>query len=309
MSSSDDEVIEISGSKVTNNPYDKQKEEENIESQYVSYFQISIASLVFYFLVSIVFFIYIEKSTILKAIYWSLTLNSQTNQVAKVFEDNEFTPKTDSGKIYSIVGIFLGFMVIGYALGNAISYALEKQEEYIRSQAKDKSDTNIKKTTLLFYTLMIMGGLLFCCILISTFIYQRFEKWNFIDSFYFAVTTSVAVGESDYSPTSKWSSFLGTIMVIFSGLIFTTTLTVLVEYISERAKQRVVDAAFNKKLSIATLKSMDENGDKIVTREEFLKYMLIETQLVDEDKIKEIMDKFEKLDKSKDGSLSLNDLE
>lgn len=310
MSSSDEETIEIVGSKVTNNnSFILNEKEETVESNYISYFQLSLVSIFFYYLSSILIFIYVEGASIIKAIYWTLTLNSQTNQVAKVFEDNEFTPKTNTGKMFSIIWIFFGFIVIGYGLGNLISYLIEKQEDYIKSQSMNQKDSKNKKSTMLFYMLMVLGALLFLSVLISTLIYQRYEKWNFIDAFYFAIITSVAVGESDYTPTSKISQFLGTIMVIISGLIFTTTLTILIDYISERAKQKVYDSVFNKKLSIAELKSMDENHDKVVTREEFLKYILVETHLVCEDKIKEIYTKFDELDKSKDGILTINDID
>jgi hypothetical protein len=278
------------------------------ETQYFSYFQISFLLLLFYYLGGLFFFWYGEKAGFIKSIYWTLTLNGQTNQVAKVFEDDEFTPKTDLGKLFSVTWILAGFIVIGYTLGNLIGYLVEKQEAWLQDHIKANSEKSLKRRDLLLFILGIMGIILSTCIMLSTFVYGYLEGWNIVDSFYFAVTTSVAVGESDYAPKSSISQLYGTIMVIITGLIFTTTLTVLIEFIGERAKQRIVDQVFSKKLSIATLHEMDLNSDGVATREEFLRYMLIQAQLVDEEKIDMIMERFNQLDATGDGKLEIKDI-
>lgn len=61
--------------------------------------------------------------------------------------------------------------------------------------------------------------------------------------------------------------------------------------------------------SKSTLKKMNTNRDKKVTKDEFLCYMLMTLDKVDEDELIKICDLFDNLDKTGDGILTTADID
>ena len=64
----------------------------------------------------------------------------------------------------------------------------------------------------------------------------------------------------------------------------------------------------NKDLTLEDLKVMDGDGDGTVTKAEFLEFMLVAMNQVDQDLLDNLKAHFDRLDKDKSGTLDKNDL-
>jgi len=74
---------------------------------------------------------------------------------------------------------------------------------------------------LLLFLILIIGG---------TIVYHRIENWNYITSFYFAVTTLTTVGYGDIYPTTEISRLFTACYILVGVSIFFYGLFSIGEY-------------------------------------------------------------------------------
>lgn len=76
-----------------------------------------------------------------------------------------------------------------------------------------------------------------------------------------------------------------------------------------RSQRRRAELKFlSRTMTIYDMQAMDENNDGEVQKSEFLAFMLVALNKVDQEDITEIMSLFDKLDVSKTGSIGMKDL-
>jgi Ion channel/EF hand len=134
------------------------------------------------------------------------------------------------------------------------------------------------------------------------------EKWDFVKGIYWMVITGTTIGLGDETPTQPISKALCIVYIPvavysvgrFLGLVATTFL----DQRSQKAEEKFLSRA----LTLSDIDRMDFDNDGGVSREEFLIYMLVTLQKVEQEDVNEIMDVFRKLDKTGDGVLDADDL-
>lgn len=77
----------------------------------------------------------------------------------------------------------------------------------------------------------------------------------------------------------------------------------------ERRQREVYKQQLEKDLTISNLKAMDSDGDGMITREEYVQFMLIEMGVVEQKEFLELDQQFDRLDKNGSGYLSTGDLQ
>jgi potassium channel subfamily K, other eukaryote len=134
------------------------------------------------------------------------------------------------------------------------------------------------------------------------------EEWSIVKGVYWMVITGTTIGLGDETPThpvSKGLCILYIPLAVYSvgrflGLIATTFL--------DRRSSKAEEKFLNRALTLSDIKRMDLDNQGGVSREEFLVYMLVTLQKVDEEDISDIIDTFQKLDTTGDGVLTSEDL-
>jgi hypothetical protein len=77
----------------------------------------------------------------------------------------------------------------------------------------------------------------------------------------------------------------------------------------ERRNDTAEDRFLTRAMTLGDLRRMDTDNDGVVSPVEFLNYMLVALQKVDQEDIDEIMDLFRNLDKTRTGTINKADLE
>jgi hypothetical protein len=134
------------------------------------------------------------------------------------------------------------------------------------------------------------------------------EEWGIIKGIYWMVITGTTIGLGDETPTHPLSKALCILYIPlavysvgrFLGLIATTFL--------DRRSSKAEEKFLSRALTLSDIKRMDLDNQGGVSREEFLVYMLVTLQKVEEEDINEIINVFQKLDKTGDGVLTSEDL-
>lgn len=157
-------------------------------------------------------------------------------------------------------------------------------------------DVGIKLLPLVVF--LVTGGLLF----------GRLEGWTIVDSIYFGFITAGTVGLGDFCPTLQKTRLLAALFIPFAVATGGNILTTIASAFLQRRRSEMFDNMANKEFSMDHIKEMDTDGDGEVSRIEYMTFMLVEMQLVEKDVIDELQAQFDRLDLTKGGSLSKDDL-
>jgi potassium channel subfamily K, other eukaryote len=192
-----------------------------------------------------------------------------------------------------------------YQPGNHPRGAPTGDEETSREESTFRKLKNGFKTCLDFVRNQMWALLILVAVAIPVIL---IEEWGIVKGIYFMVITGTTIGLGDETPTHALSKVLCILYIPLSvysvgrflGLIATTFL--------DRRSSEAEEKFLSRALTLSDLKRMDLDNQGGVSREEFLVYMLITLQKVEEDDINEIINVFQKLDKTGDGILTSEDL-
>jgi voltage-gated potassium channel len=74
-------------------------------------------------------------------------------------------------------------------------------------------------------------------LLVGTLTYHSLERWSFIDSFYFSVTTLATVGYGDLYPTTSFSRLFTSFYILFGTTIALASIALIgTKYLEKREK-------------------------------------------------------------------------
>lgn len=127
-------------------------------------------------------------------------------------------------------------------------------------------------------------------------------------SIYWMIVTGFTIGFGDEIPTKQVTRFICVLWIPLAVAVLCEFLGRVAGSIIERRNDEIEDRFLQRTMTIADLHTMDEDKDQKVSKHEFLSYMLVSMQKVEQDDIDEIMDLFKRLDVSKTGWIEKEDL-
>ncbi|KAG7353547.1 ion channel [Nitzschia inconspicua] len=246
----------------------------------------------------------------------------------------DLCPNTTQGQMFTIFFAIYGIIILGIFLGILGDMMVERQQhkrqnsmekarrQYLQtfqhgtyqqgnhpSMETMQEENPVVESCFKIYCEVCLKNIWAIVILFAVAIpVILIEKWDFAKGIYWMVITSTTIGLGDETPSQALSKGLCILYIPlavylvgrFLGLVATTFL----DQQSRKAEQQFL----NRALTLSDIKRMDLNDDGGVSREEFLVYMLITLQKVNEDDIKDIIAVYSKLDKTGDGVLNSADL-
>jgi len=122
------------------------------------------------------------------------------------------------------------------------------------------------------------------------------------------VVTGSTVGFGDLGPTQQMTRILCIIYIPLSVAVMGEFLGRIAGAYIERRNDEVEEKFMNRSMTLADLRRMDTSKDGKVSPDEFLAYMLVTMQKVEQEEIDEILALFKKLDRSNTGLITKQDL-
>jgi len=120
--------------------------------------------------------------------------------------------------------------------------------------------------------------------------------------------TSCTVGYGDFAPTTQAGRLLFVFFVPIGVCLVTDLLSRIANYIIDRKLRSFHEQLKMKELTEYDLEVMDADGDGNVTRAEFLEFMLVAMNKVDQNLLNDLQELFHRLDEDNSGTLSKQDL-
>jgi len=148
------------------------------------------------------------------------------------------------------------------------------------------------------YILLVLGALLIG----ST------EQWGVAKTLYFMVVTSTTVGYGDVSPSSESMRMFCVFYIPFAVGVTAELFGRLTGVYLSYAKEDAENDFLSSRLTLADIDRMDRDGDGVVVKEEFLRFFLVSMGKISHEELDKLEALFERLDATRDGHLSPNDL-
>jgi potassium channel subfamily K len=148
------------------------------------------------------------------------------------------------------------------------------------------------------YILLVLGALLIG----ST------EQWGVAKTLYFMVVTSTTVGYGDVSPSSESMRMFCVFYIPFAVGVTAELFGRLTGVYLSYAKEDAENDFLSSRLTLADIDRMDRDGDGVVVKEEFLRFFLVSMGKISHKELDKLEALFERLDATRDGHLSPNDL-
>lgn len=254
-----------------------------------------------YYFVSVSILCALEGWTIIDSVYFL------TQTITTVGYGN-ITPITDGGKIFAMISIFIGIVVI-FAIISEVVYVLfiegMKHSKKIR-QNRTPLQITVKRTYESFLWLFLLVLLL----LLGSTVYYVFEDMTFLDAFYFSTYTCTGVGYGDISLENTSSIIFNCVYMIVSVSLTVYTIDKLSTLRSRIESEIIEEKLHNLPLSPQLLDGIHSNsGSDVIHRSDYVLYMLELTGAIDHFKdVEPFISKFREFDLDNNGILDDRDI-
>lgn len=131
---------------------------------------------------------------------------------------------------------------------------------------------------------------------------------SYLPRLYWMVVTGTTVGFGDLGPTQMVTRCICILWIPLAVAVLGEFLGRIAATYIDRRNDDMEDAFMERTMTLADLRCMDTDNDSRVSPQEFLRYMLVALQKVEKEEIDEIMELFQKLDKSNTGFIDKEDL-
>jgi potassium channel subfamily K len=287
-----------------------------------------------YIVLAIIAFSFIfEHWTIIDSIYFATSTFTTVGY-------GDLEPTTEGGQLFTIffatygviiLGIFIG--IVGHAISEGQSKAIQKLHrsktkrllkmmfrrhsyESTLSQQSTASTSSDSSSFFSDHATLFQDVIQVCRVELPEILVVVFlawilglrEGWSFTSTMYFCIMSASTTGFGDYTPKSQVDKVYCIFYLPLSVAVFGEVLGRIASLYINRRRRRAEQAFLKRCITMCDLRRMDANRDGQVDREEFVCYMLVALQKVDQSTIDELKDIFHVLDRNDNGMLEKDDL-
>lgn len=283
-----------------------------------------------YFASAVIAYSYVfEKWPIVDSLYFAVATFTTVGY-------GDVEPSTQPGQFFTIffacygviiLGVFIG--IFGHSVSEAQARTIKKWKRKkeskllkilfsdYESRRKKEADTQAIKETFISDHQLLWEDIRQVCwdeypqILIVMFlalILGYREGWTLTSTMYFCIMSASTTGFGDYTPQTAadkiYCIFFFPISVAVFGEVLGKIAGVYIEHKFRKAEQQFLKRA----ITLCDIKNMDADSNGEVDLGEFLSFMLVALQKVDQDSMDELKALFSSLDTDGNGVLNHDDL-
>lgn len=151
---------------------------------------------------------------------------------------------------------------------------------------------------------------LVCIMLGLAFWIGKESKWDTPQTIYYLVMTASTIGYGDLTPPTQTGRWIAIFFIPMACAATGQWLGVVATWIIDGRQRQFWKSrmAETRELTQRDLDIMDDNGDGLVSRAEFLEFMLVAMNKIDQELVTDLRRHFDKLDTDGTGELSRDDM-
>jgi hypothetical protein len=240
----------------------------------------------------------------------------------------DLSPQTDGGRLFLVAFALYGIFILGFLAGMVGEKLVEMHtlsvqiiEESSRNEVRRMFGVAEKQVpekqlppkmgsawSIVWRVFQLEFPLIVVILVIGAMYGCLIEGWTLIESIYYAVVTCSTVGYGDFSPQEPLARLCSVFALPMAVAVFCEVLGRIAGSYLDYKMEMQEEAFLNRQLTKADLDNMDVNKDGEVCWGEFLSFMLVAMQKVDENDVAQLREVFDRLDVTKTGFLDKNDL-
>lgn len=253
----------------------------------------------------------------------------------------DLCPSTKQGEIFTIFFAIYGIIILGIFLGILGDMLVERKQQqqqdavenarrhYLQTfqhgtyqsgnhppmattqevlSSEESAFNSFKESFKVYFGICLSQIGVFVILIAIAIPIILIEEWDLIKGIYWMVITGTTIGLGDETPTHPISKGLCILYIPIAVYSVGRFLGLVATAFLDRRSHKEEEKFLNRALTLSDIDRMDFDNDGGVSKEEFLIYMLITLQKVDQEDVNEILAVFRKLDKSGDGILDAEDL-
>merc|ERR1719253_427634 len=132
-------------------------------------------------------------------------------------------------------------------------------------------------------------------------------KLSFWNALYYSVITLTTVGYGDFAPKTESERICGGLFVLFGTSTFALGISQIMAMFMINGKKKDIVEFMTPPITEEKIAAMDFDGDGAVTKEGYLKFMLVKGGFVDPHVIDALLASFQELDADGSGILDKDD--
>ncbi|KFK40536.1 hypothetical protein AALP_AA2G008500 [Arabis alpina] len=222
----------------------------------------------------------------------------------------DISPLTPLTKIFSLVFVFFGFLVLYIFYTGVFSHVFDSQEMLILVRARKEYLIDFEKGRM---KTEFRVGLALCfvvlCIGVGALVLYFVEGSGFVDSVYvsFMSVTTVGYGGDGAFKTLEGRLF-AVVWLLLSTLAVVRVFLLLAELRMDRWNRRAVKSALNREITVEDLLAADTNQHGFISKAEYIVMKLKEMGKIRDIDINQVVNQFDKLDPNNLGKITLPNL-
>mmetsp|Transcript_25407 Transcript_25407/g.37516 ORF Transcript_25407/g.37516 Transcript_25407/m.37516 type:complete len:354 (+) Transcript_25407:56-1117(+) len=265
-----------------------------------------------------------EETSFIDAIYF-------TSITASTVGYGDVVPTTDGQKLFTTFYLLLGVIVVlGMfvtilvddlfdSVNNARDKIMSTKEDHIihKVEGGTKPLPEFEKRFLAYWRVMIFRIPYILACFLPPIVFAIVEnntnpptapQWNWVDVIYYTVVTATTIGYGDVVPRTEAIRLVCVFYVPFCVVTLTMVMSAVSNVYMTRKTNEAEKRFLQRKMKQSDLNAMDMDMDGVVSRAEFLLFMIMHMGKVEEEFIDKLKTVFDQLDKDKTGTLTVADL-
>lgn len=251
-----------------------------------------------------------ERWSVVDSLYFSVTLFTTVGY-------GDLHPDNEGSELFTMAFAFYGIAIVGVFLAIFGDLAFQKRHDlqrkkidqlrrnYLKIFGKESSvepegmlDEPMKPSLLVESFRICKAQAPFLAVLFAMGTPVVFlENWTFIKGLYWGVITGTTIGLGDEIPQHELSRAVCIVFIPLAVAFTGRFLSLVASAYVERNCHAEEEKFMSRSLTLSDLRKMDINSDGTVSPGEFLLFMLVMLQKVDQNDIETILALFHKLDK------------
>ena len=134
------------------------------------------------------------------------------------------------------------------------------------------------------------------------------EGWNITSICYFCIMAASTTGYGDYTPKTQTDKLFCVFFYPLAVCVFGEVLARIAGVYMQRRRKAAEKKFLHQALTLCDLRKMDADKDGTVTKEEFMCFMLVALQQVEQELVDDLREIFDKFDTTGSGTLDKRDL-
>lgn len=220
----------------------------------------------------------------------------------------DIAPLTPATKVFAIVFVLVGFLLVDILLSRVANYVLDMQEEMILTSVHSGRnfivDDEKGRMRIRLKVSFALGVVVFC-IGMGAIVLYCVEGLELIDSFYLSVMSVTTVGYGDRAFQTMPGRLFAAVWLLFSTLAVARAFLYLAESRIEKRNSNIAKWVLHRDITVKDLLAAGINNNGFISKSEFVLYKLKEMGKVEEQDILQICNQFNKMDATNSGKITL----